>query len=69
MQETIEVDKGVIKKMVDDIEDLLDNMEMIVEKKSMAKIQKRLNDVKTGKVDALSEEDFDDFMREEGIDG
>jgi len=67
-EETIEVSKEILNEMVNDIENLLDNMEIIVKRQSMNKIKERLNDVKSNKIKCLSEEDFNNFMKKEGID-
>jgi hypothetical protein len=67
-QETVEVSKDVLNEMVDDIENLLENIELIVERESMKRVKNRLKDVKEGRVKTLSEKDFKEFMRKEGID-
>lgn len=66
-QETVEVSKDVLNEMVNDIENLLENIELIMERESMKKVKRRLKDVKEGKVKGLSEKDFKEFMRKEGI--
>ena len=67
-QETVNVSKEILSHMVSDIEHLIDDIEMIIDKRSMKTIDKRLRDVKEGKVKGLSEDDFRKFMRKEGID-
>jgi predicted protein tyrosine phosphatase len=66
-QETVEVSKGMLNEMANDIEHLLEIMELIVEKRSMEKIQNRLEDIKKKRVKCLSERDFNKFMRKEDI--
>ncbi len=67
-QETVTVSREILSHMVSDIEHLIDDIEMIVDRGSMKIIDKRLKDVKESKVKGLSETDFKDFMRKEGID-
>ncbi len=70
MQKTQEltVSREFIKHIISDIEHLIDDIEMIVDKKSAKVIEKRLKDVKSGKVKGLSEKDFNEFMRKAGVD-
>jgi hypothetical protein len=56
------VDKEIINHIVSDIEHLIDDIEMIVDRGSMKKIDKRLKDVRGGRVKGFSERDFDKFM-------
>lgn len=67
-QETVNVSKDILNHMISDIEHLIDDIEMIVDRRSMKIIDKRLTDVKKGRVRCLSEGDFKEFMRKEGID-
>lgn len=67
MQKTMPVSKEVLGDILDHIELLIDDFESLLAKDSSATLQKRLADVKGGKVKDLSEKDFRDFLRKEGI--
>jgi len=67
-QENIEVPKEVINSMIRDFERLLKDFERITEKETMRKVDKRLKEVKEGKVSGLSEKDYAEFLRRKGID-
>jgi len=67
-QENIEVPKEVIDSMIRDFERLLKDFERITERETMRKVDKRLKEVKEGKVKGLSERDYAEFLRRKGID-
>jgi len=67
-QENIEVPKEVINSMIRDFERLLKDFERITEKETMRKVDKRLREVKEGRISGLSEKDYTEFLRRKGID-
>ncbi len=67
-QENIEVPKEVIDSMIRDFERLLKDFERITERETMRKVDRRLREVKEGKVKGLSEKDYVEFLRRKGID-
>ena len=67
-QENIEVPKEVINSMIRDFERLLKDFERITERETMRKVDKRLKEVKEGKVSGLSEKDYAKFLKRKGID-
>ena len=66
-QENIEVPKEVIHSIIRDFEKLLRDFERITERETMRKVDKRLKEVKEGKVRGLSEKDYVEFLRRKGI--
>lgn len=66
--DSIAVPKKVLECMVEDFEHLLEDFETIAEQKSIKTVEKRLKDVKERKVRGLTEKDFADFLRKEGVD-
>lgn len=67
-QETLTVNKELFEHMLADFECLLTDFEAIAEKETEEKIEKRLKEIRTGKVKGYSENDFLNLMKEEGID-
>lgn len=63
----ITVPKRVLNCMLADFEHLLSDFEAIAEEESTAKAEKRLKDVKEKKVEGLSEKDFAEFLKKEGV--
>ena len=67
-QENIEVPKEVINSMIRDFERLLKDFERITERETMRKVDKRLKEVKEGKIRGFSERDYAEFLKRKGID-
>jgi len=67
-QENIEVPKEVIDSMIKDFERLLKDFERITERETMRKVDKRLKEVKEGKIRGFSEKDYAEFLKRKGID-
>ena len=65
--EQITVERKVLSHMISDIEHLIDDIETIMSKDSTKTLDKRLNEVRSGKVKGFSEKDFDELMRKDGI--
>lgn len=65
--EEVVVDKRMLDHLISDIEHMIDDIEMIVDKNSMKNIDKRLKEVKEGGVKGLSERDFEEFMKKNGV--
>ena len=65
--EEITVEREVLSHMISDIEHLIDDIETIMSKDSTKTLDKRLGEVKSGKVKGFSEKDFDQLMRKDGI--
>ena len=53
--------------MISDIEHLIDDIETIMSKDSTKTLDKRLDEVRSGRVKGFSEKDFDELMRKDGI--
>ena len=67
VSEDIMVPKKVFECLVEDFEHLLEDFEVIAEQKSVKTIERRLKDVKEKKIKGLTEKDFADFLRKEGV--
>ena len=62
-KETIVVEKELMHSVIADIENLLDDIELIVDKATIKTVNKRLDDVKSGKTKGLTEKDFKDYVK------
>lgn len=62
-KETIVVEKELMNSVIIDIENLLDDMELMIDKSTMETVNKRLEDVKGGKTKGLTEKDFKDYVK------
>ncbi len=67
-QRNITIPKETFRCMVRDFEHLLKDFEKIAEGESVKVVEKRLKDVKEGKVRGFTEKDFSAFLKKEGID-
>lgn len=65
--EQITVERKVLSHMISDIEHLIDDIETIMSKDSTKTLDKRLNEVRSGRVKGLTERDFNELMRKDGI--
>lgn len=61
-QELITVPKQVFINVLEDFETLLEDFELLVEQDTMKKVNKRLKDIKEGKVNGLTEADFSAYI-------
>ena len=66
-EQEVVVDKEILSHMISDIEHLIDDIETIMDKNSMKAVDKRLNDIKSGKTKGFSERDFSRLMKKDGI--
>ncbi len=67
MPESILVSKDLFRDMVSDFEKLLHDFELIAEQDNMKEVNKRLREIKEGKVKGLTEKDLVNFMKKEGV--
>jgi len=65
--ESITIPRDLFDNLMTDFEKLLSDFEQIAEQDSMKVAQKRLEEVKSGKVKSLSEDDFLEFVKKEGV--
>jgi len=65
--ESITIPRDLFNNLMTDFEKLLSDFEQIAEQDSLKIAEKRLEEVKSGKVKPLSEEDFLEFVKKEGI--
>ncbi|NQV92031.1 addiction module protein [Candidatus Woesearchaeota archaeon] len=68
MAETITIRKDLFDKMLTDFDNLLDDFEVLTDQEMLEEAEKRIEEIKSGKVKALSEEEFVKLMREDGFD-
>ena len=61
--ETITLRKDALNEMLQDFEHLIEDFEAIVEQDILKDADKRIGDIKNGKVKGYSEEDFKDFLK------
>ena len=66
--ETIMVKKELFEHIISDVEHLITDMESVADQETMAEVDKRLREIKEGRVKGLSEQDFLRTMKEDGID-
>ena len=61
--ETITLRKDALNEMLQDFEHLIEDFEAIVEQDILKDADKRIGDIKNGKIKGYSEEDFKDFLK------
>ena len=66
-EEKIEVPKETMNVMVKHFEILIKDFEKIVEQNTIKKVDKRLEDIRKGKVKGYSERDYSEFMKKKGV--
>jgi len=66
-QETIEVPKQVMGIMVRHFEILIKDFEKIARQETMRRVDKRLEDIKKGRVRGYSEKHYSEFMKKKGV--
>lgn len=66
--ETIMMKRESFEHLISDFEQVITDMESIADQETMVKVDKRLQEIKEGKVKGRSEDDFLQKMKEEGID-
>ena len=62
-RESVVIDKKTFDSMVRDLGRLLEDLEKIDEKRHLAKVDKRLRDVKEGRIKLLDKKDFHSFLK------
>ncbi|HLC50961.1 MAG TPA: hypothetical protein VJH90_01135 [archaeon] len=62
-RESVVIDKKTFDSMVRDLGRLLEDLEKIDEKRHLAKVDKRLRDVKEGRIKLLGKKDFHSFLK------
>ncbi len=65
--ETIIVEKKMLENFTLDLERLLNDFEKILDTNVAREADERLFDLKSGKVDGLSEEDYQNFIKKMGL--
>lgn len=65
--EFISVPKDTFRCMVADFEHLLDDFESIAEAEAMEVAKRRFHEIKAGKVKPLTEKEFHDLIKKEGL--
>lgn len=68
-EEKIEVPRQTMNVMIRHFEILIKDFEKIAKEKSMRKLDKRLEEVKKGRVNGYSVKDYSEFMKRKGING
>lgn len=63
----VAVPKDTLKCMMNDFEHLLEDFESIAEAESMRIAKKRLAEIENGKVKPLTEKEFKELMKKQGI--
>ena len=66
--ETIMVKKELFEQIISDVEHLITDMESVADQETMAEVDKRLREIKEGRVKGFSEQDFLRKMKEDDID-
>jgi len=61
--ETVTLPKFVFKKILGDVEVLLDDVEIALN----MKMQQRMMDIETGKVSGKSEDELDSYLKRRGV--
>ena len=61
--DTITIPKEAFTKILNDVEILIDDVELALD----SKVQQRLQDIKTGKVNGKTEEELEDYLKKRGI--
>ena len=61
--ETITLPKEFFNKILIDVETLLDDVELALD----AKVKQRLQDLKSEKIQAKTEEELDNYLRKRGV--
>ncbi len=61
--ETISISKEVFGKILADAELLIDDIELALDKT----VRKRIEDIKSGKVEAKSEMELNEYLRKRGV--
>ena len=64
----VTIPKEVLAHLVSDIEHLIDDIEAMLDPETMKIVDKRLEDVKKGRIKAFSEEDFHTLLQKDGLD-
>lgn len=65
--ESIAIPRNLFNNLLMDFEKLLNDFEQIAEQDTMKVAEKRLEEIKTGKVKTLTEKDFIGFVKKEGV--
>ncbi|MCK4968031.1 MAG: hypothetical protein KAS12_03160 [Candidatus Aenigmarchaeota archaeon] len=63
--DVVVIPKDTFQCMISDFGHLLEDFESITEAKTMKLAEKRLNEIRTGKVKPRSEKEFREFMKKE----
>ena len=61
--ETITVPKEVFNRILSDVETLIDDVEIALN----IKVNQRISDIKTGKINGKTEEDLDVYLKKRGV--
>ena len=61
--ETVTVPKDVFKKIVSDVETLIDDVELAFD----SKVRERIADIEAGRIKGKTEEELDNYLRKRGV--
>jgi len=68
-EEKIEIPKQTMNVMIKHFEVLIKDFEKLAEQETMSKVEKRLEDVKKGRVKGYSLKEYSEFMKRKGVNG
>ena len=63
LMETVTIPKKVFKRILDDVQILIDDVEMALD----AKVQQRIEDIESGKEKGKSENEYYEYLKKRGI--
>lgn len=66
-EEKIEIPKQTVSVMIKHFEVLIRDFEKLADQETIAKVDKRLGDIKKGKVKGYSIKDYSEYMKRKGV--
>lgn len=67
LQNTGNVNREVVLSMLDGVEEILDSLDMMTNPKLAETINKRIDDIKKGRVKTKTMDDFRQFLRKHNV--
>ena len=65
--ETVTIPKKVFKRILDDVQILIDDVEMVLDANLDAKVQQRIEDIESGKEKGKSENEYYEYLTKRRI--